>query len=866
MLARTIRLIGLAGVLGGGVVVETAAAQQNANKTGEGSPAPVRKGRFEGDVSSYYRNYKLEKPEIKELKELDRKPAPGPNIRAFGTMARKTVETNLGGAASPSALRDTFTIVDSQDGTEIRDRCAEVIRPDIRKLGLELGPSTQVNLGSLRLAEPDASPSSTTITGTNISDRSPVRTEIPSPHDQWKVTFSLEYQGFRLSSASRIVILVSGNRLAIDRRNVPTVDRLPAASEIETYRLRQRAQNRASQLERQPAPKPEWDAAVAVARSDFRKQGEALAAKNPGKGPPASGDELDGVLVEEKTPGLEIWLPQIGRGRLAYKFALAPKAPTSPNPGTEYWVEAVPESSDKPRILHRGSGVFPFQAPLPPVHGLARGSYWSRSSLHPDRLTKNAPLRGLFVDIHCMDQGGNRVVKQSPTDELGRFTSFAPAGFNLKASLAGPQCMVWVWNLGRYTASIPGRVFLPAKAGDPAMIDFNPLTDVEIAQVSAFRWINEAYDYYNQLLKDPSSQIKQVRVIVNDDVNPFVYMPGPKQVHLERNVRVLHPIFQPANGACADMILHEYAHAIDWMTSDRPVSPSSTSFDGFDFRLKSAVKGVGDLPREGNSVIWVAALPHGLHVRIFDSEGNTLVDADERELENADKAKEMELENADKAKKEEIRKNFKEQLARWWPPHELTKSEKDTLIEAVKSIIDAHAAYLSACYFEGFADAFVILYKSMIAPPPAGRKEMVVGEDLLGDGKHARDYRSSQYTIMIDRQPRPAKLKWGDMQFESYFRDNHGDGREHFGGRVFALFVADLVDRFENVPGYDRRKALRQVALLVFLAGTLNPRNIPDAVHKMQNLLERDVALPDDTRNSLLQHLREAASDRGIPH
>jgi DNA-directed RNA polymerase specialized sigma24 family protein len=93
-----------------------------------------------------------------------------------------------------------------------------------------------------------------------------------------------------------------------------------------------------------------------------------------------------------------------------------------------------------------------------------------------------------------------------------------------------------------------------------------------------------------------------------------------------------------------------------------------------DLRLMSSVKCARSIPSEGEDLIIVAEVDQVLHFRIFDGDGKVAVDIntdDERLTEQAGPI-------------EDLRKR----LVSLWPPHELTGSEKDQVIDAVTSIVD----------------------------------------------------------------------------------------------------------------------------------------------------------------------------------
>lgn len=100
------------------------------------------------------------------------------------------------------------------------------------------------------------------------------------------------------------------------------------------------------------------------------------------------------------------------------------------------------------------------------------------------------------------------------------------------------------------------------------------------------------------------------------------------------------------------------------------------SFEGFDLRLMSSLNDVSGIPTEGKNLIIVAAVNNGLHFRIFDGNGKVVVDTDEKRLTG--QARQIE--------------DLRKQLESLWPPHELTRSDKDRVITAVTSIV-SHTSF-----------------------------------------------------------------------------------------------------------------------------------------------------------------------------
>ena len=90
-----------------------------------------------------------------------------------------------------------------------------------------------------------------------------------------------------------------------------------------------------------------------------------------------------------------------------------------------------------------------------------------------------------------------------------------------------------------------------------------------------------------------------------------------------------------------------------------------------DLRLLSAAKEVGDIPTTGNDLIIVAAVDNVLHFRMFDSDGNKVVDTNEKRL--TEQARQLE--------------DLRKQLAGLWSRRELSGSDKDRVITAVTSVV-----------------------------------------------------------------------------------------------------------------------------------------------------------------------------------
>jgi APA family basic amino acid/polyamine antiporter len=84
------------------------------------------------------------------------------------------------------------------------------------------------------------------------------------------------------------------------------------------------------------------------------------------------------------------------------------------------------------------------------------------------------------------------------------------------------------------------------------------------------------------------------------------------------------------------------------------------------------------IPAEGQDLVVLADVKEVLHVRVFDSDGNKVVDTDEQKL--AGQSQQIE--------------DLRNQLRDVWPPHELTRQEESVLVNAVTSMV-GHSPLLS---------------------------------------------------------------------------------------------------------------------------------------------------------------------------
>ena len=103
----------------------------------------------------------------------------------------------------------------------------------------------------------------------------------------------------------------------------------------------------------------------------------------------------------------------------------------------------------------------------------------------------------------------------------------------------------------------------------------------------------------------------------------------------------------------------------------------------YDLLLMSSVPRANDIPTKGNHLVIVAAVGDVLNFRIFDREGEKVIDTDEKGL----------LGQAPRIK------DLRKQLEDLWPPSGLSRDEKDRVVSAVRSITqDRRFASITATY------------------------------------------------------------------------------------------------------------------------------------------------------------------------
>ena len=106
---------------------------------------------------------------------------------------------------------------------------------------------------------------------------------------------------------------------------------------------------------------------------------------------------------------------------------------------------------------------------------------------------------------------------------------------------------------------------------------------------------------------------------------------------------------------------------LSWLVPERTKSGDLRA----DLRLMSSVNSVGDIPRTGQGLFIVAVVDHVLYFRVFDDDGDLVVDTNEKRL---------------LAQSQQIA-DLRKELESLWPLEKLAKSEKVRVIAAVTSIV-----------------------------------------------------------------------------------------------------------------------------------------------------------------------------------
>ncbi|MGP0063195.1 MAG: hypothetical protein ACLQGP_06265, partial [Isosphaeraceae bacterium] len=454
-----------------------------------------------------------------------------------------------------------------RSGGEIQRLCEEKIRELLGDRGLaSLQPSNPKVLKLAPLRSPVGFEEPPNNGRVRTSAMQPViQAAAERQLSRWSVTFDLTHKSIPLERSSCVSILVRGDMMLIDWRNVPEKDRLPRDEELVVNVLPERA--------------------VQVANADFR----SLMAGRPrdaGEGnEPAIDPELRGG-----GPAKELWFGPDKVGRLVWTFTIGARS-RKDSPATDvaarYWVQARAQGG-MPKVLARS------RPSSPAFDGTVTGWVWKANAdpRKPRVALTQVPLSHLMV--HSTGK-----VRRGETTPMGQYN--CPGAFDESLiGLRGPICSVLddsrndrgtlrpqfthpiipaINVLGGPLSSFAPQIVLKP----PIDFDFATRLPEETAQVTAFYWVTSGFDFYNSHLPTAAGQLKAlleakpgpgddetiIKIHVNSNRVPQ-YDWIHRKLYLSKDMsKTQGEKYAEMNGSCRDVILHEFAHAIHF-TGNQP--------------------------------------------------------------------------------------------------------------------------------------------------------------------------------------------------------------------------------------------------------------------------------------------------------
>jgi hypothetical protein len=344
------------------------------------------------------------------------------------------------------------------------------------------------------------------------------------PQAKWFAEYSLDYEGIPVSKHASVLVVtdLEGEIRYLRRRGVPSAvtETVPTIS-----------------------PRDAVLSALDEAGSDF--------VPDPRR---------------ENAPRLEIWVSPEDTGHLAWTFVLA-WAETGRADRRRYWVAAT----ETPAILNWESTVYSaFPAPLDRVHGDPSGE-WSRPE-HSGRI--NAPVwtasprHGTSVrPLSWIRVQRDGVPGFGFTNEAGEFHLAGGGGpATVRARPEGPFAVVQ--NAAGQGLEASGLV----DSGGFVELAFSGASEEALAQLSAFHWVNRAYEFSRPVLATLSDRpFADLLVRVNDVLvvgdQAFgctaMFDESPQHLIFLRAGRGIQDEECP-NTAYQDLVFHEYGHAVDY--------------------------------------------------------------------------------------------------------------------------------------------------------------------------------------------------------------------------------------------------------------------------------------------------------------
>ena len=252
----------------------------------------------------------------------------------------------------------------------------------------------------------------------------------------------------------------------------------------------------------------------------------------------AAQDFREGATLEVTEPSLEIWVGPDQRGRLAWTMGVQSESLVAPE-ARQYWVSAV----EPAEVLYYESAIDHQQH-----SGTVTGTIWEATPLDA---TMDRPLPNLVV--RRQSDGAT-----SATDDAGSYSIPGTGNTTIEAGLTGTPARI---------ENRAGPAITRGQSGshnDPIDLKFDASGDDELAQDTAFYWINATRDFVESILSVAELKEVPTRVNIDDDCNAFWHR-IERSINFFRKTDPSSPGIKCPNTAYLDVIAHEYGHGVDQM-------------------------------------------------------------------------------------------------------------------------------------------------------------------------------------------------------------------------------------------------------------------------------------------------------------
>jgi hypothetical protein len=252
------------------------------------------------------------------------------------------------------------------------------------------------------------------------------------------------------------------------------------------------------------------------------------------------------------SPRLEIVVGENGKGELAWTYMVRSKD-RKDRFARQYWVAAqgTPRMLLKEDLVYLCGGQEQPTAAAPvtatatasATKGKVSGNIFGKKKSPRDQPDKDQPLQDYFAE----NVNGTQIV----TDSSGQY---GPVPGPLNTSLIGPFARVINdGNGGALVAKLTGN-----------NLSFDATTESELAQVSAFYWVNYAHEFVKPFLPGTLSKLanNEVHVNINDTCNAF-WNGDDNSLNFFRSGDSSDGTSHCVNSAYCDVACHEFGHGVD---------------------------------------------------------------------------------------------------------------------------------------------------------------------------------------------------------------------------------------------------------------------------------------------------------------